>query len=231
MMAGLQHVIFDLDNTLWDFSGNSKRILKEIYDEFLLANRGISDFDAFHRQYKFRNDHLWHEYAHGRATREAVRLNRFKVTLSDFGVDDITLAYAAADYYIHHTRHQKDLLPYTIELLEYLKKKYQLHIITNGFEEVQFFKLTNTGIRNYFTTITTAEAANALKPDKRIFDFALNKIKTAPEHCLYIGDSPDADGTGSINAGMDFIWFNPELRTNKFNFNAVSHLKELTGIL
>ncbi len=231
MSKELQHILFDLDNTLWDFSGNSKRILKEIFDNFDLGARGIADFDMFHRQYLVRNEYLWREYALGNVTRDHVRLNRFYITLNDFGINDLTLSYQAADHYILHTRNQKDLLPHTIELLDYLKDKYQLHIITNGFEEVQFFKLNNTGLRPYFATITTAEAANALKPDIRIFEFALQQIKAEPEHCLYIGDSVEADGTGSLNAGMDFIWFNPEGRENYNNFRSVAHHSELIGIL
>lgn len=230
-MSTLKHIIFDLDNTLWDFSGNSKRILAEIYDIMALKEKGIHDFEKFHHQYKFRNEYLWREYAFGNVTREAVRLNRFYITFNDFGVDDKMLAHAAADHYISNTRNQKDLLPHTVELLEYLQKKYQLHIITNGFEEVQFFKLNNTGIRKYFASITTAEAANALKPDIRIFNYALNKIPAQPSQCVYIGDSPDVDGTGAKNAGMDFIWVNTEEKENTFQYKMVAHLSEIEALL
>ena len=230
-MKNIQHVIFDLDNTLWDFTGNSKRILAEIYTLFELDKKGITDFEKFHQQYKFRNEYLWQDYALGKVSREEVRLNRFFITLNDFGVNNYKLASDAADHYVYNTRNQKDLLPYAMELLDYLKNKYKLHIITNGFEEVQFFKLNNTGLMKYFTSVTTAENAQALKPDKKIFDHAVQLINTKPEHCLYIGDSPEADGHGAINAGMQFIWFNPENRSNENNFRFVNHLAELKVIL
>lgn len=230
-MEHIKHILFDLDNTLWDFSGNSKRILEQIHADLALAERGIPDFHRFHEQYAFRNEYLWHQYALGNVSREEVRLNRFYVTFNDFGLDNYVLANQAADYYINHTRKQTDLLPHTKELLDHLHGKYGLHIITNGFDEVQFFKLENTGIRHYFQTVTTAENAQSLKPNKKIFDHALKLIPTRAEECLYIGDSPEVDGNGSLQAGMSFIWFNPNRKENTYGFEEVGHLSELIEIL
>ncbi len=230
-MEDVQHVIFDLDNTLWDFSGNSKRILAEIYSMFELDKKGIPNFEKFHTQYQFRNEYLWQDYALGKVSREDVRLNRFLHTFNDFGLTSYVIANDAADHYIHHTRHQKTLLPDAITLLEYLKIKYQLHIITNGFNEVQFFKLNNTGLMPYFKTITTAESAQALKPDKKIFKHALELIQTDAKNCVYIGDSSEADGKGASNAGMEFIWFNPENKINENNYKQVQELAEIKEIL
>jgi putative hydrolase of the HAD superfamily len=227
----LKHIIFDLDNTLWDFSGNSKKILGEIFEKFELQSAGIPDFENFHKQYKFRNEYLWNQYAQGNVSKEQVRLNRFHATFNDFGINNYVLANTAADHYIYHTRRQTDLLPNAIEVLNHLKQKYTLHIITNGFDEVQFFKLENTGLKSYFETVTTAEAANALKPDIRIFNHALKAMNTEATHCLYIGDSPEVDGHGAINAGMQFILVNTEGRENKFNYNQVTDLAELMELL
>lgn len=230
-MQDIKHIIFDLDNTLWDFSGNSKRILADIFELLDLQNEGIPDFEQFHQQYKFRNEFLWQEYGRGNVSKEDVRLNRFYVTFNDFGVDNYVLANKAADHYVYHTRRQTNLLPNAVTALNHLKQKYQLHIITNGFDEVQYFKLENTGLQIYFDTITTAEAANALKPDIRIFEHALRKIDTEPHNCLFIGDSPEADGHGAINAGMSFIWLNTENKANEFNFVEVADLGELLELL
>lgn len=227
----IHHILFDLDNTLWDFSGNSKRILAEIYRDLELSKKGISDFGVFYTQYTFRNEYLWQQYSLGNVTREEVRHNRFYITLNDFGIQNHALAAAAADYYILHTRHQKDLLPHAIPLLEYAIKKYRLHIITNGFDEVQFFKLENTGLRKYFDTVTTAENAKSLKPNKKIFYHALASINTIPEHCVFIGDSPEADGQGATQAGMDFIWYNPEGKKNTYGFKEVRGLEEIMKLI
>ncbi|MEZ5012673.1 MAG: YjjG family noncanonical pyrimidine nucleotidase [Chitinophagales bacterium] len=229
--SNIQHILFDLDNTLWDFAGNSERILKEIYTDMQLASKGITDFHAFHKQYIFRNEALWYKYAMGEVSRDDVRLNRFRYTLHDFGVDDYVLATQAADHYITHTRNQKQLLPYAAELLQYLQKKYTLHVITNGFNEVQFFKLKNCGLDAFFDTVTTAETAQSLKPDAKIFQHALQQIPAAPEHCLYIGDSPETDGQGATGAGLQFIWFNPDGRENTYGFHEVKTLEEIERIL
>ena len=131
----IRHIFFDLDNTLWDFSANSHRILYEMYQAFDLQEMGIHAFDSFHDQYRMRNSHLWSEYKLGNKTREEVRLERFQHTLYDHGIDNRLMAMRLADYYIENTRRVKDLVPGAVELLEELSAKYPLHIITNGFEE------------------------------------------------------------------------------------------------
>ncbi|HAE34650.1 MAG TPA: noncanonical pyrimidine nucleotidase, YjjG family [Bacteroidetes bacterium] len=228
----IRHIFFDLDNTLWDFSANSHRILYEMYQAFDLQEMGIHAFDSFHDQYRMRNSHLWSEYKLGNKTREEVRLERFQHTLYDHGIDNRLMAMRLADYYIENTRRVKDLVPGAVELLEELSAKYPLHIITNGFEEVQDFKLVNTGLRKYFRSITTAESAGQLKPGKKIFEHAMRQAGAEASESLYIGDSPDADGHGSMNAGMSFIWFNYKKEQNTHRFNcAVTELKAIGAML
>lgn len=224
----IEHIFFDLDNTLWDFSANSRRILYEMYQEFQLVEMGIRHFDTFHAQYQLRNEHLWRNYKAGSKTKEEVRLERFQQTLYDHGIDNRLMSMQLADYYIENTRKVTDLVPGAIELLDYLSAKYPLHIITNGFEEVQLFKIKNSGISGYFRTITTAEAAGALKPDQLIFEKALMDAGASAANSLYVGDSPEADGHGSMRAGMSFIWFNYKKEPNRSNFQyVVSDLQEL----
>lgn len=206
----IKHIFFDLDNTLWDFSTNSKAIVEKLYFDFDLPGRGIKDFAQFFLNYKQRNEFLWDAYRYGRKNKEEVRFERFYTTLYDFGIDNRSIAMQMADYYIQHTRHLKELLPGAIETLQYLHEKYPLHIITNGFNEVQFFKIKNCGLQDFFKTITTAESANALKPDKKIFEVALRDANALAHESIYIGDSPEVDGKGALNAGMQFILFNAE---------------------
>lgn len=231
MNTPIKHIIFDLDNTLWDFSGNSKKILKNIFTEFELPQKHALDFEKFLAQYKFRNENLWKEYAFGKVTRDEVRFNRFYLTFNDFGINNYKLASDAADFYISHTKNQTELLPHAIHLLDYLFEKYQLHIITNGFEEVQIFKLKNSGIAHYFKTVTTAEAAQSLKPDKKIFDYAMHKMQAVSNECVYIGDTPEVDGKGAVNAGMDFIWFIQNESPNDYDFKKVYSLSEIMNLL
>lgn len=231
-MNGISHIFFDLDNTLWDFSRNSKKILYRIYQDFKLEEKGIAGFEAFHTQYAFRNDSLWQAYKAGTKTAEEVRLQRFRQTLYDHGIDSGLMAHQMADYYINNTKQVKDLLPGALDLLEALKGKYLLHIITNGFDEVQFFKIRNAGIDHYFKTITTAEQAGVLKPHPYIFEYALQKAGAETSNSVYIGDSPEADGKGAEEAGIPFIWFNYHGRSDEHTFpHEVEELTEITSLL
>jgi len=230
--SSIEHVFFDLDNTLWDFGNNSKKILYSIYQNFKLDEMGISSFELFHKQYAFRNEMLWKEYKVGTKTKEEVRIQRFRHTLYDHGIDNNLMAHELADFYIENTKKVKDLLPGAIETLDKLSEKYILHVITNGFDEVQFFKIKNSGIDHYFKTVTTAEQAGVLKPEPAIFELSLKKARASARNSVYIGDSPEADGKGALNAGMNFIWFNYKGEENTYKFDYVVHgLQELTNNL
>lgn len=227
----VKHIFFDLDNTLWDFSANSKVIVEKLFYDFDLPGRGIKNFDQFFLNYKQRNEFLWDAYRYGRKNKEEVRFERFYVTLYDFGIDNRSIAMQMAEYYIQHTRHLKELLPGAIETLQYLNKKYPLHIITNGFNEVQFFKIKNCGLQDFFKTITTAESANSLKPDRKIFETALRDANAFANESIYIGDSPEVDGKGALNAGMQFVWFNYNANENQYGFEKnISNLSQLQTI-
>lgn len=198
-----------------------------MYTLFQLKEKGVQNVETFYKQYAFRNENLWNAYSLGHASREEVRLHRFLYTLDDFGVKDYVTANNMADYYIQHTKQQTELLPHAKEILDYLHTKYQLHIITNGFNEVQYFKLRNTNIQQYFATVTTAEEANCLKPAKRIFEMALQKCHTTAAQSVYVGDTPQVDGVGSELAGMHFILFNPEMKENANGYMQIHSLLQL----
>ncbi|MFN3939644.1 MAG: YjjG family noncanonical pyrimidine nucleotidase [Chitinophagales bacterium] len=229
---GIRHIFFDLDNTLWDFNTNSKTIIQRMYNAFNLSQEGVAHFELYFNAYKTQNEYLWNAYREGNKTKEEVRFERFYTSLYQFGIDNKTLAFAMADYYINNTRQLKVLLPGAVETLQYLRSKYLLHVITNGFEEVQLFKIKNCGLAKFFDTITTAENAHALKPDKKIFDTALQSANAKAHESVYIGDSPEADGKGALNAGMHFIWFNHEQTLNTHGFTRqVGRLRELSSFL
>jgi putative hydrolase of the HAD superfamily len=96
--------------------------------------------------------------------------------------------------------------------LDYLKPNYQLHILSNGFEEMQLQKMRSGGIEHYFEAIITKEKANARKPEKAIFDYALNHTNASISNSLMIGDNYEADIKGAINANFDTVFYNPEKR-------------------
>jgi putative hydrolase of the HAD superfamily len=128
---------------------------------------------------------------------------------------------------------KKNLFPYTVEILDYLSNKnYVLHLVTNGFETVQYNKINNSNLAQYFKEVITSEASNSLKPNKEIFDFALQKTGALLNESIMIGDNEDADIQGGINAGMDTIFVNhlqviPHVKATY----TIHHLKELEQIL
>jgi HAD superfamily hydrolase (TIGR01549 family) len=114
-----------------------------------------------------------------------------------------------------------------IEILDYLKSKYNLHIITNGFQEIQQNKLKNSNIDHYFKTITNSELAGVKKPNPLIFEYAIKEASASKLNSIMIGDCIEADVNGALNFGMDAILFNIDPLKSYTNIKQVSHLLEL----
>lgn len=230
-MKTYKHLFFDLDRTLWDFEKNSVKTLKLIFDKRDL-HRIFPDFDTFIKVYKMHNEKLWDLYKLRRIKKHELRNQRFLLTLNDFGVDDIVLAEQIGDDYVDLSPLQTDLFPYTIELLDYLKPKYQMHIVTNGFVEVQYKKLKNCGLEKYFTHVITSEEAKASKPKPEIFHVAISSANAKKTESLMIGDDLENDILGAKQYGIDQVYFNPERKkhTEQITFE-VYHLKQITEIL
>jgi putative hydrolase of the HAD superfamily len=136
-----------------------------------------------------------------------------------------------SDEYIKYLPEYNHLFDGAIELLEYLKPKYKLHIITNGFASVQTRKLENSNIGHYFETITNSEMAGVKKPHRDIFDFALSLANASKEESIMIGDSYEADVVGAIEAGIEAVFFNEHNITVEKPVLQVNHLLELKNIL
>jgi len=231
-MSKYKHLFFDLDNTLWDFKTNSFETLSDLYLQYDLKNKGISSLENFITVYHEHNAQLWKEYGMGFIKKKNLRTDRFHRTFNDFGIIDFELSENFGNDYIHKSPLKNTLFPYAIETLNYLSEKYTLHIITNGFEEVQHIKLENSGLKKFFKTVITSEMAGAKKPDKKIFHYALYRAKTKSKQCVMIGDDLEIDVLGAKNAGIDAIYFNPEKKIHKERgFVEINSLKELMSIL
>ncbi len=228
-----KHLFFDLDHTLWDFDRNAKETLQEIHRDFELTGRGVPHFEAFYATYKQHNEIMWDRYHKGFITQEELKWKRMWRTLLDFKVADEALSKKLSASFLQLLPEKKQLFPYTAEILHYLsEKKYQMHIITNGFEHTQKSKIGNSGIDRFFRHVITSEASNSLKPKKEIFDFAIGKSGAVLEESIMIGDNPEADIQGAINAGMDSIFVNhtdAEIKVKPTY--TVNHLQELENIL
>jgi putative hydrolase of the HAD superfamily len=227
-----KHLFFDLDHTLWDFETNAKETIWELYEMNGLKVKGVYDFDLFFERYSYHNERLWDRYTKGYIKQEELRWKRMWLVLLDFKVADEKLAKQLAAQFLERLPHRKNLFPYTAEILQYLKEKgYILHLLTNGFENVQHSKLRNSNLQDYFTEVITSEASNSLKPNKEIFEYAFQKCKTCAEECIMIGDNLDADILGAMNAGMDTVFVNHnKIETNIKPTFTVHHLKELEEI-
>jgi putative hydrolase of the HAD superfamily len=226
-------LFFDLDHTLWDFETNSKETIQELYTTHRLADLGIVDFDGFYSTYSAHNHRLWDRYTKGFIKQEELRWKRVYLSLLDFKVANQPLAKQMSQAYLEILPNKKHLFPYTIEILEYLKQKeYKMHLITNGFESVQYKKIKNSGLQDYFIEVITSEASNSLKPQKEIFEYALKNANASVEKSIMIGDNESADIQGGINIGMDTIFVNhiQVVPTIPATYT-ITHLKELENIL
>ncbi len=203
------HIFFDLDHTLWDFEANARTTLQVLYDDLQLEARGVHDFELFYRNYLQHNDKLWDRYRKGFIRQEELRVKRMWFSLLDFKIADDTLSQKMSVQFLELLPTRTALFPHTQEILTYLtEKKYELHLITNGFEKVQHSKLKYSGLAPFFKEVITSEGSNSLKPNKEIFDYAFQKTNALPAKSIMIGDTIDVDIAGAKNAGIDQVYVN-----------------------
>lgn len=223
-----RHIFFDLDRTLWDFERNSEKALNIIFEETSEQHQ-LPSFYRFLTVYKSINKKLWKAYGKGKITKEVLRASRFYKTFYHFDINNRMLSTYFDHRYLEISPSQKKLFPNTIETLETLKKDgYQLHILTNGFKEVQNHKLENCGIKHFFETVTSSEEVGCNKPAIEIFQFALEVAQAKANESIMIGDDYQVDVVGAENAGMKAIHFAPEMRKAS---NRIHNLNELPAIL
>lgn len=226
-MKHLTDIFFDLDHTLWDFDKNSAISYELIFkaldlpinlEEFLLAYRQI-------------NMDLWKLFREDKINKETLRYKRLKDTFTAIGKDvPDAIIHEIADQYIYYLSKQTNLLDGAIELLEYLKPKYKLHIITNGFQEVQVGKLNNTDLIRYFDVVVNSEMAGVKKPNPKIFEMALDMANVKKKNAIMIGDSYEADVLGALDIGLDAICYNYHQDNIPSSIKQVTHLNELKKI-
>ncbi len=202
-----KHIFFDLDRTLWHFEENSKKVLLDIYSKFDLKKHIEFEEDFMSVYYNF-NELLWERYRENKITKDELRSERFNLTLNHFMVNKPDLSEEIGYYYIEQSPLQTILLPHAIEVLTYLHTKYKLHIITNGFEEVQHIKLRESKINHFFDQLIFSEKVGVKKPHPLIFKKALKSAGATAKNSVMIGDDYYADIYGAQRVKMDGIYFN-----------------------
>ena len=224
----VKDIFFDLDHTLWDFDKNSMLAFKRVFKKFKI----IIEFDAFLKIYEPINVEYWKKYREDKVSKENLRRGRlidsfnfFDLIYTTEKIDEI------ADAYIQELPFDNHLFEGAVEILDYLILKYKLHIITNGFEEVQHKKLKNSGIDHYFSTVTTSEEVGLKKPNPKVFLTALNKANSLPAQSVMIGDSLEADILGANNIGMQTIFYNYRNESISKKIKSIDSLLEIKNYL
>ncbi|MFM9986932.1 MAG: YjjG family noncanonical pyrimidine nucleotidase [Flavobacteriales bacterium] len=228
-----KHLFFDLDGTLWDLYQNTR-------DAFVILSAAREnmhfsedEFEIFFKRYFHHNEIVWKLYRENKIEKELLRTIRFRRTFDDVGLnvdDDFILRFA--DDFIETCPKQPHLIEGTLDLLQTMHGKIPMHIITNGFKEVQSVKLAAGGIGHFFENIVNSEDCGIRKPFAGIFDFAMEISGARPEESLMIGDDWEADILGARDYGMDTAWLKThESRHNYKPHYTVSSMTEMKDIL
>jgi YjjG family noncanonical pyrimidine nucleotidase len=221
-------IFFDLDHTLWDFEKNSALAFEAVFKKHSVD----VPFPEFTAIYVPVNAKYWKLYRDDKITQQELRYGRLKETFDSLGhVIDDSLVRTLAEDYVKHLPSYNHLYDGAIEVLDYLKAKYSLHIITNGFHDVQAGKIKNSNLEHYFTTITNSEMAGCKKPNPLIFEYALKAANADKETSIMIGDCIEADVQGALDCGLDAIYFNEHRLAAPTTISQVYHLLELKNLL
>ncbi len=227
-----RHLFFDLDHTLWDFHTNSNLALSQLFVKYGLEERLKVSEEAFRATYLQVNNALWAQYREGSVDKITLRKERFKQALAAYDVEDENLGVTLDREYLEISPYQTALVPYALEVLDYLAPRYDLHILTNGFTEIQDVKLSRGGLKPYFKYIITSESIGVNKPHAPIFSEALRRTGALQGESLMIGDNLEADIIGARNSGIDQVYFNPEGEPHREEVTfEIQSLKELLKLL
>lgn len=229
----IQHIFFDLDNTLWDHRRNAYLTIKDLFGKEEIALKYNIDFEEFHSIYHEINEKLWEDIRDGIIDKEYLRKHRFYDTFRYFNVDDQQLSMYFEEHFLDKILNYNELVEGAASILEYLKAKhYTLHIISNGFKEVTERKCILSGIAPYFQTITSADSVGVRKPRPEIFEYSLKLADALKEESILIGDDWIADVVGARNFGMDVIFFDV-LKENRQEeeLKVIQHLLQIKEFL
>lgn len=230
-MNNIKHIFFDLDHTIWDFEMNSQEALVEIFEVHKLILDGI-DYHEFYPKYKVLNEQYWDLYRNDEVTRDELRVGRFRDAFTFFGREfEYEFLDQFAKDYLARSPYKTNLFEGSHEILNYLKSKYELHIITNGFKDAQYIKLQESKLTDYFKVVVCSDEVGVKKPNPKMFQFALNSAGALPQESVMIGDCPEADVKGALAIGMQAIWFNPTALKNNHNLKMVSNLMALKDVI
>lgn len=227
-ITNITDVFFDLDHTLWDFEQNSALAFEFIFEKYQIK----VDLNRFLQIYVPLNLKYWEMYRKDEIDHLTMRYKRLRdaFDILNFEIEEAMISILSQEY-IYYLPKNNHLIEGATAVLDYLKPKYNLHIITNGFAEIQKNKLENSNITSYFKTITNSELAGVKKPNPIIFEYALEQAKTKKENSIMIGDCIEADVQGALDAGLSAIYFSPITQNSNPNIKQINHLLEIKSHL
>jgi putative hydrolase of the HAD superfamily len=202
-----KHIFFDLDHTLWDFDANAEETLRELYQIYQVRYLSHKSEQDFLNIYVRNNEEMWKLYRQNKITKAVLRSKRFVDTFREMEVDEEDIPHNIWEKYLEICPTKTILIPGAIETLDYLAGKYDLHLITNGFAEVQRRKLQHSDLGKYFDTLTISEEVGVQKPHPLVFETALKNAKSGTDTGHYVGDNLEADIKGSISSGWTAYWY------------------------
>lgn len=215
IFCGVKWVFIDLDDTLWDFSANSDVALRMLYEEYPILKELYPDYEEYDEVYHQKNAEMWDLYHHGKISQDFLKKERFRFLLVNKGfVSDNLDSFALElnEWYLNALSDCTTVVDGAFELLEHLKNKYLVGVLSNGFLNVQYKKLYGSGLYRFIQRMVVSDEIGVQKPDKRIFDYALEATGANSENVLMIGDNPDADIKGAKDAGWRTIYFDRKNR-------------------
>jgi putative hydrolase of the HAD superfamily len=224
------HLFFDLDHTLWDYERNTLETLHELYDHYRFSNLQTFTADDFLQAFRQVNAGLWHDFNEKKLDKDNLRERRFRNVLSLLGSADVP---EDLDHrFLSICPNKPHLVANAVEVLDRLRDHYQMHIITNGFDDVQYLKIKASGLSDYFPKIITSDSAGYRKPEVEFFEHALEIAGASKEDSLVIGDNLVTDIGGALSAGIDCVFFNPNATSSDLApTHTIADLRELLHIL
>ncbi|BDD11003.1 noncanonical pyrimidine nucleotidase, YjjG family protein [Fulvitalea axinellae] len=229
-MPRYKHLFFDLDHTLWDFERNSTETLIFLFEKYDLTRHGFSAND-FIASYQRINKEFWSLYNQDKISKEKIRTQRFPKALLELGTPENEIPDNIGDEFLMLCPRKPHVIGNAHGILERLAPHYSLHIITNGFLESQTTKLACSGLGTYFDIMVTSECMGSKKPNRKIFDYALQKANAQPSESIMIGDNLSDDILGAKDAGIDQVYYNPEATNHNEDITfEIKDLSELENI-
>lgn len=230
-MKGKKHLFFDLDHTLWDYDTNSRETLSELWSQYNLLDHGVEAED-FLAHFEKVNNKLWDRYHLGEIDKDTIRYDRFRLIFESLAKTEVTTVQEIQDDYLNICPTKPHVLDGAIEVLRELRPYFNLHLITNGFDEIQSTKLKGSGLEPFFEIVITSGKAGYQKPQPQIFQYALDQTRATLDESVMIGDNPISDVEGAYKFGMDQIFFNPsELSCPIVPSAEIKSLRELPALL